>query len=100
MQGHDMQHVMQNPAKWLPALIFTPYFCLQESGLLGGRKYTARALTEGDHVIHRFVGQFKLVNGLEVYLRSFNVFNLTLWDDIIQQFGELTDKDVLVRHSG
>ena len=73
--------------------------CLQESGLLGGRKYTARALTAGDHVIHRFVGQFKLINGLEVYHRSFNVFNLTLWDDIIQEFGELTDQDVLVRHT-
>ena len=76
-----------------------PAHCLQESGLLGGRKYTARALTEGDHVIHRYVGQFKLVNGLEVYHRSFNVFNLTLWDDIIQEFGELTDQDVLVRHT-
>ena len=73
--------------------------CLQESGLLGGRKYTARALTAGDHVIHRFVGQFKLVNGLEVYHRSFNVFNLTLWDDIIQEFGELTEQDVLVGHT-
>ena len=67
--------------------------------MLGGRKYTARALTAGDHVIHRFVGQFKLVNGLEVYHRSFTVFNLTLWDDIIQEFGELTDQDVLVRHT-
>ena len=67
--------------------------------MLSGRKYTARALTVGNHVIHRFVGQFKLDNGLEVYLRSFNVFNLTLWDDIIQEFGELTDQDVLVRHT-
>lgn len=46
---------------------------------------------------HRYVGQFKLSNGLEVYLRSFNVFNLTLWDDIMEEFGELTDQDVLVR---
>jgi hypothetical protein len=30
-----------------------------------------------------------------VYLPSFNVFNLTLWDDIIA-FGELTEEDVLV----
>ena len=72
---------------------------MQESGLLGGRKYTARTLTAGDHVIHRYVGQFKLVNGLEVYHRSFNVFNLTLWDDIIQEFGGLTEQDVLVRRT-
>ena len=70
---------------------------LQDSGLLEGRSYTARALTEGDTVKHRFVGHFRLANGLEVYQRSFNVFNLTLWDDIIEEFGNLTDQDVLVR---
>ena len=69
---------------------------LQESGLLKGRSYTARALTEGGTVKHRFVGHFRLANGLEVYQRSFNVFNLTLWDDIIEEFGDLTDEDVLV----
>ncbi len=70
---------------------------MQESGLLKGRSYTARALTEGDTVKHRFVGHFRLANGLEVHQRSFNVFNLTLWDDIMEEFGDLTDEDVLVR---
>ena len=70
---------------------------MQESGLLKGRSYTARALTEGDTVKHRYVGHFRLENGLEVYQRSFNVFNLTLWDDIMEEFGDLTDQDVLVR---
>ena len=70
---------------------------LQESNLLKGRSYTGRALTEGDTVKRRYVGQFLLHNGLEVYLRSFNVFNLTLWDDIMAQFGELTEQDILVR---
>lgn len=34
-----------------------------------------------------------------MYLRSFNVFNLTLWDDIMAEFGELTEQDVLVSFS-
>ena len=46
---------------------------------------------------HRFVGHFRLDNGLDVYQRSFNVFNLTLWDDIMEEFGDLTDQDVVVR---
>lgn len=34
-----------------------------------GRRYTARALAEGDTVHQRFVGHFKLSSGLQVGLR-------------------------------
>lgn len=61
------------------------------------KEYTARALQEGMHVKKKIVGEFTLDNGLQVFLRSFNIFNLTLWDDVMQAFGELTADDILVR---
>ena len=48
----------------------------------------------------KFVGDFLLDNGLHVFLRSFNVFNLTLWDDVMKPFGELRDDDILVSKGG
>jgi len=55
-----------------------------------------RALPEGQQVIKRFVGNFTLENGLQVHLRSFNVFNVSLWDDVMETFGELGSEDILV----
>lgn len=41
---------------------------LQESGLLVGRSYTARALAGEETVRQRFVGHFRLSSGLQVGL--------------------------------
>jgi len=99
-QDH-LWHKFESPAsiRKAPVLRADDGALLQESGLLEGQSYTGRALTEGDTVKRRYVGQFLLHNGLEVYLRSFNVFNLTLWDDTMAQFGELTEQDILVRRA-
>lgn len=72
-------------------------FAVQESELKLDKEYRARALAPGLHVTKKYVGEFSLDSGLQVYLRSFNVFNLTLWDDVMAQFGELQDDDILVR---
>ena len=69
---------------------------LQESDLKLDKEYTARSLQPGLHVKKKFVGDFLLDNGLHVFLRSFNVFNLTLWDDVMKPFGELQADDILV----
>lgn len=69
---------------------------LQESELKLDKDYRARALQPGLHVTKKYVGEFELDNGLHVYLRSFNVFNLTLWDDVMAQFGDLREDDILV----
>lgn len=69
---------------------------LQDSELKTDQEYTARSLQPGLHVKKKFVGDFVLDNGLHVFLRSFNVFNLTLWDDVLEPFGELKDDDILV----
>lgn len=60
-------------------------------------EYEARALQPGLHVTKKYVGGFEVDNGLHVHLRSFNVFNLTLWDDVMAQFGDLGEDDILVR---
>ncbi|EIE21588.1 hypothetical protein COCSUDRAFT_66960 [Coccomyxa subellipsoidea C-169] len=72
----------------------------EESDLKLDKEYTARSLQPGLHVKKKFVGDFLLDNGLHVFLRSFNVFNLTLWDDVMKPFGELQADDILVVNFG
>lgn len=37
---------------------------------------------------------------LQVFLRAFGRFNLTLWDDVFAEFQPLTDNDVIVFNFG
>lgn len=76
------------------------FLSLQESELKTDKEYTARSLQPGLHVKKKFVGDFVLDNRLHVFLRSFNVFNLTLWDDVMEPFGELKEDDILVSKRG
>lgn len=49
------------------------------------------------HPIYKqFVGGFLLPNRTPVYLRSFGVLNLTLWDDVMAEFMPLTSQDVII----
>lgn len=52
--------------------------------------------TPGHHIYKQFVGGFLLFNSVPVYLRSFGVLNLTLWDDVMGEFMPLTSNDIII----
>lgn len=52
--------------------------------------------TPGHHIYKQFVGGFLLPNRMPVYLRSFGVLNLTLWDDVMGEFMPLTSNDIII----
>ena len=52
--------------------------------------------TLGHHVYKQFVGGFLLPHRVPVYLRSFGVLNLTLWDDVMGEFMPLTSDDIII----
>ncbi|CAL5226961.1 g9846 [Coccomyxa viridis] len=54
----------------------------------------------GHPVYKQYVGGFLLPNHTPVYLRSFGILNLTLWDDIMSEFMPLTSQDVIIAEFG
>ena len=50
----------------------------------------------GTNIHKQFVGGFLLPNRVPVYLRSFGILNLTLWDDVIAEFLPLTSQDIII----
>ena len=46
-------------------------------------------------ILKQNVGMFRLKNGVEVHFQSFGIFNVSLWDDMIEKFKPLTKKDIL-----
>lgn len=45
-------------------------------------------------------GELKLDRGAEIQLRCFGRFNLTLWDDVMEEFGTLTKRDIIMVNFG
>lgn len=48
----------------------------------------------------QFVGNFSMEGGGEVHVRCFGIFNLTLWDDVMEEFQPLTRNDVIMVNFG
>ena len=46
-------------------------------------------------ILKQNVGMFRLRNGVEVHFQSFGIFNVSLWDDMLEKFKPLTKKDIL-----
>ena len=42
------------------------------------------------------LGNFTLRNGAEIHIRSFGIFNLTLWDNVMAELAPFSDKDTLI----
>ncbi|CAL8467294.1 g6831 [Coccomyxa elongata] len=46
------------------------------------------------------IGNFSLSNGASIHIRSFGIFNISLWDDVFAEFMPLTEKDVILVEFG
>ncbi len=46
------------------------------------------------------MGEFRLTNGAQVYVRDFGVYNQTLFDDLLSDFAPLRSDDVLLLNWG
>ena len=42
------------------------------------------------------LGNFTLDSGAEVHIRSFGIFNLSLWDDVMAELAPFSDRDTLI----
>jgi hypothetical protein len=64
------------------------------------RNYTARGVPSDFKIPRQYLGAFALRSGARVILRAFGRFNLTLWDDVFEEFLPLADTDVIVVNFG
>ena len=71
-----------------------------ESGIPTMGNYTARGHSDDDFIRKLTVGDMRLKNGAQVSLRSFGRWNITLWDDVMTEFGELMPQDVIFVNFG
>ena len=62
--------------------------------------YGLRGGGPGETVLKQHVGDLILTNGAEIHLRSFGRFNLSLWDDVLDDFQPLTERDYIVVNFG
>ena len=58
------------------------------------RSYAIR--NEPGTILKQNVGSFTLRNGASVHIRSFGIFNLSLWDDVMADFAPVTKDDIIV----
>lgn len=75
--------------------------CVVEEAIVdgcGAGNFTARGCTKP--ILKQFIGDFVLENGATVHIRSFGQFNITLWDLVMEEFGLLTERDVLMVNFG
>jgi hypothetical protein len=68
----------------MPALTSIPF----------NRSYAIR--NEPGSILKQNVGSFTLRNGASVHIRSFGIFNLSLWDDVMAEFAPITKDDIIV----
>jgi hypothetical protein len=68
------------------------------AAVLVAGNFTARGNSRP--ILKQFVGDFYLENGASVHIRSFGQFNVTLWDLVMNEFGRLTERDVLMVNFG
>jgi hypothetical protein len=52
------------------------------------------------YVLKQYIGNLYLESGGSIHLRSFGILNISLWDDVLRDFGKLTDQDVLLVNFG
>lgn len=59
------------------------------------QRYMVRDEPEGV-VLKQNVGMFMLGSGAEVHIQSFGIFNISLWDDVFEQYMPLSDRDIII----
>jgi hypothetical protein len=60
--------------------------------------YTVPTTSRSIHKL--YVGNVHLRSGGRIHLRSFGIVNITLWDDVIREFGEITENDIILFNFG
>lgn len=72
-------------------------------GALAGN-YTVKMKGDNRPILKQFLGDLHLHGNGSIHLRSFGQMNLTLWDDILQEFeqtyGKLTSHDIVMINFG
>ncbi|KAK9916493.1 hypothetical protein WJX75_003317 [Coccomyxa subellipsoidea] len=63
------------------------------------KEYTVRD-EPNVNIFKQNVGNFSLTNGASVHIRSFGIFNISLWDDVFAEFLPLTENDTIVVEFG